>query len=104
MNVQMKELELLEKIQGKYSDQEVDQIIRKKYKKWQKRATEKMSHYDKQERIFLAYKEAVQQFSDVKLPVEPALLEVIVSEDIEKTNKYVQAIIQFAFKIDPFRN
>ena len=74
MNVQMKELELLEKIQGKYSDQEVDQIIRKKYKKWQKSATEKMSHYDKQERIFLAYKEAVQQFSDVKLPIEACII------------------------------
>lgn len=104
MNVQMKTQEVLNQFQQKYSDQDVNSIVQKKYSKWQKNLEAKIDYFGKQEREFLSYKEAVRKFSDAKLPIDPVLLELIVCEDIQKTQKYVQAIIQFAFKIDSFRS
>lgn len=98
MNVQVKTSEVSEKDRQKYSNKEVDMIIRKKHKRWQKQIAAKIDYHNKQEQLFLSYKKAVQLFSNGNLQIDDALLELIVCEDIQKTEKYVTAIIQFTLK------
>lgn len=114
-----------QEIKGKYTDEDVDKIVQKKYAKWQKEledkqkeaeklakmnAQEKMEHekkqleekiaeYERKETLHSMSKEASKMLTDAELPVDGELLELVTNEDAEVTKKAVQTIIAFASKL-----
>ncbi|WP_086312612.1 hypothetical protein [Candidatus Enterococcus palustris] len=83
----------------KYTDADVDRIVKQKHQRWQKKRKAKDTYKNQKKKPTSSYNEATAIFLEHNLPFDLDVIECVVNESTEVTKKNAQAIVKFVSSI-----
>ncbi len=91
---------LIEKKQEyKYTDTDVDRIVRQKLERWKKKNKAEITDFEQHKKTLSSYKRAVSIFLTHGLPFDADVMDCVVHQSLAITEKNAQAIVNYIASI-----